>query len=168
MKKLLVLMLVLGMVSSAHAALGPVSLNAKGDMSGVTLDGTMTALDTEAFHILVVSDGTLSPLNDTALGAAAPSLAGLSADHTAWVGVIPFTAGYTGASWIMANAPGEAFLTGEYLSLDCAYVGQALVEAWYFDEGSGATGLIGEVLLPEPMTIALLGLGSLFMLRRRK
>lgn len=170
MKKLLVLMLVLGMTSAASAAIGDLTLIADADKLGVTVNGTMAALDTEAFHILVVSEGTVSPLGPTieGLGAAAPSLAGYSSDSSGWIGVIPFTTGYTGGSWIMANAPGEAFLTGDYLGLSVAYTGQAWVEAWYFDEGSGATGLIGEVLLPEPMTIALLGLGSLFMLRRRK
>ena len=168
MKKLLVLMLVLGMASAASAAIGDLTLNAKLDLSGVTLDGTMAATDAEAFHVLIVSEGIVSPLDSTGLGTAAPSLAGYSADSSGWIGVIPFTAGYTGGSWIMANAPGEAFLTGDYLDLGVAYTGQAWVEAWYFDEGSGATGFINSVLLPEPMTIALLGLGGLFMLRRRK
>jgi hypothetical protein len=168
MKKLLVLMLVLGMTSVASAALGDITLNAKGDLSGVTVDGTMAALDTEVFYILVVSEGTVSPLDGMGLGAAAPSMAGYGADSDGWIGTIPFTAGYTGGAWVMASAPGEVFKTGEYLNLGVAYVGQAWVEAWYFDEGSGATGFINSVLLPEPMTLALLGLGGLFMLRRRK
>jgi hypothetical protein len=168
MKKLLVLMLVLGMAASAHAALGDLTLKADADLLGVTVEGTMAATDAEVFYILLVSDGAIGQLDGTALGAAAPSMAGYAAGSSAWVGVIPFTSGYTGGSWVMASAPGEVFKTGVYLANDVSYTGQATVEAWWFEEGTGATGFINDVVLPEPMTVALLGLGGLFILRRRK
>jgi hypothetical protein len=161
MKKLLVLLLVLGMTSAASAGL---TLSAV-DGDTVSLDGDIDA----DIYVLVVSDGTLSPLDGTALSIpAAPTLSGYAADSSAWIGVISFPAGMTGGSWVLASAPGEAYQTGRYLTLDVAYSGQADVFAAWFNENTGGTGEIGRITVPEPMTVALLGLGGLLMLRRRK
>jgi len=75
--------------------------------------------------------------------------------------------GYTGKVWIMEAQPGEAYIAGDYLTAFSNNIGIWSYAAWFDDVGN--SGIIGHVfLVPEPMTLALLGLGSLFVLRHRK
>jgi len=152
------------MVSAANAG-----FTLDGIATGVgslAIDGTLEASATEVFYVLIVSNGTVSPLDDTALGTAAPSMAGYAADSDSWVGVIPFTSGYTGGAWVLANAPGEAFKTGTYIEVTFSSTSSLFIEGWWYEEGSDTYGLF--FYIPEPMTIALLGLGGLLVRRRRR
>lgn len=172
MKKLLVLALVLGMASIASASLTINGLTISGSAGAITVVGTQTA----DFDLVLVSNGTLSPLDMTAFTSTAPTastvLAGFS-DLVAGDTVDDFSAYTTGAVFTLASYPNEAYKTGTYMNL--AYSGATKVMAGVFNENTNAlvvdafgqgTGTLVN-LIPEPMTLTLLGLGGLF-LRRRK
>jgi len=168
MKKLVIFMLVLGMASAANAVL---YLNANVDNTGVTVDGIADA----DMYLIVVSDGTLSPLNATALGTMppVPDASKYSGPASDMAEVMYIPEGMTGGDWFVGSwSLFPPYSEGKYLTLSCAYTGSATVWAAYFDEllneGAGGSVFIGEVLLPEPATIALLGLGGLLLCRRKK
>jgi len=160
MKKLLVLMLVLCMASAASAL--TLTITADLDDPFATVSG---GLDQD-LYIALLGDGALT----TTLNVPpSPSMSGFAGTEQTLIDyglgfLVP--SGFTGDLYVLASAPAEAYVDGIYLRGDGVAGDQAY--ACWFDE-VGNSGVIGTVLLvPEPMTIALLGLGSLLMLRRRK
>jgi len=155
MKKLLIFVLVLGLASVAGAAL---SLNHDDVTGTATIDGIIESDVT--IYLFLASDAPIT----ISLGAAAPTLAGYGdtvANYQTYG--VPIPAMYTeGEGWVMASAAGELYQTGTYLQ--GIYAPGDNVLAGWFDE-AGNYGEIGSI--PEPATIALLGLGGL-LLRRRK
>ncbi len=156
MKKLLVLLLVLGMASTASAV-----LTYSKSPTTVTIDGIIEA----DVYVIVTSDAILSPLSDLAIGTAAPSMTEYFLDVAPGDGffgdLLGIPAGFAGGSWTVNSAPGEDYVEGNYLTLS---ISGSDILAYTYNE---TTQEIAEIV-PEPMTIALLGLGGLFLLRRRK
>jgi hypothetical protein len=158
MKKLLVLLLVLGMASAASAALvvsqpDPTSLE-------VVVSGDLT----QDLYLILSSDGVLSGFT---IGADAPDLSNYAGPTSDLAGMGLFPVGYVGEYWVMASSQNPYPLTGTYLTAMGGDVGDSVNLSW-FDEAGGAGDLGTIILVPEPMTVALLGLGGLLMLRRRK
>jgi hypothetical protein len=174
MKKLLILMLILGMTSTINAA---VVLSVDGDTShdwfyfwgrdtvaiGIHSDNTddyMAYLD-----FRYVSQGGFE-LNNPRF------VTGMVGSRSEIVGPYPYGDSYE-LEITVATAPGEINTTGVQFEIDltCFYIGiDVLVELY---DGAAPfpvldTLIIGKVGIPEPMTVALLGLGGLFLLRRRK
>lgn len=165
MKKLLVLFLVLGMTSAASAV--SLSLDQATDMSPVAI--VSGDLDQDLYIVLVCDGASLT----NALGAGAPDISNYSGPATDVAGFYPTNspAGlpYAGEYWVMATTDDTVYpiIGGEYLT-GTAAIGDWVYACW-FDEVNFTPTMIGEILLvPEPMTVALLGLGGLLMLRRRK
>ena len=161
MKKLLVLMLVLGMASMANATL---SLNVSSTEPVATIDGLIESETT--IYLFIASD---APIVITK-GGAAPSLAGYGDTVAAYRGYgVPIPSEYTyGEGWIMGAPAGEAYVTGTYL-IGTGAAGDNVMGGW-FDEvgGYGEIDYRGTLVVPEPATIALLGLGGLLLCRRKK
>lgn len=167
MKKLLVLMLVLGLASAANAA---VSLS----IDGVNpTDGTEDILEGSTITLSILSDDdqpwmmeasvlkVVNVLGTPAFTAAAGSMAGYNDWSDGSLYIYEISTGGTdpdyptpGVQWTMALTTSGAL--GSHFTVD---LGEYM---------EPVTSSIDFTVIPEPMTIALLGLGSLFLLRRRK
>ena len=159
MRKLLIFMLVLGMASLAQA--GFVIVN-NYDVDGtVDLDAASPGTErTDTYFILGIDTGTLtggnihasSPVDASVFTAYNhPAVTGLGLDG--WFLTID---DYT------ASAP---FSAGNYFeNFDVTTTGGW---AYFLEAGGSLASPIDKVYIPEPMTIALLGLGGLFLRRRR-
>ena len=150
MRKLLVLVVILAMAPVASAVTG-------------TLTDTGTAVElsvgeplSDAYLAIVSDPGVLS---NFVLGADAPTV-------SSSFGPISI-AGQDGEVWGLGTGPGEAHIAGVWLAADWASSSAVWVRAYETVDTVNWT-LLHEIQVPEPMTVALLGLGGLFMLRRRK
>ena len=161
MKKLLIFMLVLGMASAANATLTwTLSYNeGTGTVDVSVIDHPIAS--TYIGLAVVAADGVLSSFT---IGADAPG-------NSAFV----ITYGDAGRSeqgeiWTMIDqtTPYE-YPDGSWLTASFAFVGEAISAEVYLDDWTGAAyqGHLDSITIPEPMTVLLLGLGGLF-LRRRK
>ena len=173
MKKLLTLMVVLCLASLANAAM-VISVNGDTTLDEITIAPsdiiTLDVYDTVGANELLyldVYDGSGDGVSWFTLsnGQLGPG-AGDGASGT----VGPYEAtGYMEVeitnAWLPASTklPGVIYL----IDLHCDAEGDVYVEIW--DQGGGnlADSLTIHQVIPEPMTIALLGIGGLF-LRRRK
>ena len=165
MKKLLVLMLVLGIASAANATLA-LSFDGQPNPGEVTITvSTNFKLDVHQDTAGVGDEfwfdwaGPASPTGSTVgvVGPAAPT--GFVADDGG------YGLGYVKGRMTEASLDGAI---GEwwYIDMHCDGIGDVLVQLW----NANGTTVIDTLTIhqvPEPMTISLLGLGGL-LLRRRK
>lgn len=164
MKKVLILMLVFGMTSLAGASYDLVGT----DQGGGNYDMTLTSdgADPDEYWALAIDSG--GSLSGLAIGPDAPSLSALWGTF-AYNGVSGYFPGLTGELGPFATGQGETKVGGTYLT-GSAFTGSS---AWVYmysspDTSAGSWTVEDSAFLPEPMTIVLLGLGGLFVRRRRK
>jgi hypothetical protein len=170
MKKLLVLMLVLGMASWANATLAIIN-NGDGTVD-IECDVTLTTSDyIYATLVIDVTEGTVSG------GAIESSL--VSGNGDTWqLGIGDDAEGYyypvpSGMNGVYMN---ELIYTGTFASGTTLFEGidvtlsdsSGTIYVYIIPEDFSNYGTMDDsLLIPEPMTIALLGLGGLFLRRRR-
>ncbi|MHC4642717.1 MAG: PEP-CTERM sorting domain-containing protein [Planctomycetota bacterium] len=156
MKKLLITLLVFCIASSAHAV--QLSLTADADTPTAYISGL---LDQDIYVIFDSYEGIT-----VELGPDAPDLSGPSPPI-----IVPFPSPYPfpwEEYWILASSTLTVYpiVDGTYLLIN-GVVGDSVVAAWFDEMGNGdAMGPV--TLVPEPTTIALLGLGGIFLIRRTK
>ena len=162
MKKMLILMLVLGMTSIASATLtlGPdIVLNNVGDTGAIQVlsdaDGGYGCWVGLPDLTIVAYDGdpTFTPAGNPNGDSLMPKYDAL------WYGEII----------VSSLDPGAPILADAHININLVGVAEGVTTVDLYDT-SGMVFLDSATItvLPEPMTIALLGLGGLFMLRRRK
>ena len=176
MRKLLVLFLVLGMASLGMASVAsaaividvdPLGGNTKVDIA-IEAGGSLTGYD---FLVEVVGDAVMSAPTVMALGTGA------------WAGPASDDSGLPAAVRVSAGAilafgglpiPGEALILSMPLVEGGTYpytinLSAASAAGTIFDGETVPMGLIESVtVIPEPMTMTLLGLGGLALIRRRR
>jgi hypothetical protein len=162
MKKLLILALVFGMTSAASAAL--------------SLGGATEVVEGDTAIVTVISDNTSNwmgyiEFDPGVVGVSAVvALPGAGTDSY----VIKDPLGWTGYYEIQAadmSEPFDSVVPGVQFNIMVAGATAGDVYTIGLMANDWATYLDSvqvTVVVPEPMTIALLGLGGLFMLRRRK
>lgn len=163
MKKLLILMLVLGMTSAASAAIS---------LGGV-INGTID-LDTTGI-VTVISDDTEPWAGFIGFDPSVVGVSGVTATLDAGQDALvePDPEGWTGYYFFEAKDMSEPFDSVQPgVQFEISVFGAALHDVYTIDLYAADWETIldsGTVtVIPEPMTIALLGLGGLFLLRRRK
>jgi len=166
MRKLLVLILVLGMASAANAVL--ISVNGQtGDaiqIDETAIPATIAVVgeDTSSWlGYIIVAEGGAGALGNAQVLAAAGDLGSAN----------PYTEAGWGAGYelTIAASPTGAISVGDLVKFDyTAALGDTATIALYVDPEYGIpAAAVAVEVVPEPMTIVLLGLGGLF-LRRRK
>ena len=167
MKKFLILMLVLGFASSASAL--TVTLSPSGDQplgTGAYDVYVVSDTDTEGYSYLVA---LLSKDYGTITGVTALSNAGQDASVVGYGDGM----GYFDVFSIEAadmSEPFDSVLAGQQFQIGINYTGAAVGEDLTLVLMNGSLQTLSSTTfqVPEPMTVALLGLGGLFLLRRRK
>jgi len=165
MKKLLVFILVLGIASSANAVLITVDgqTGNEFDIQEITTI-TVVGEDAESWmgYIIIQEGGSGTLSNPIALGAAGDMGAASPYSEAGWG---------TGYELTVAMSPGgvPAISAGPQFSFDyTGSVGDTVTILLFLDpDFTIPVASIKLNVIPEPMTVILLGLGSLF-LRRRK
>lgn len=159
MKKLLILMLILGMASAANAAIeldGPAIMNV-GDTVSIGIYNT-DGVDYLAYmSVFYISEGGFAMSN--------PQLTALAGDLSSFSA--PYE--YSDIKEIEVTLKGTS-IPGIQFTWDLQYLDGCVtvwVELWDNSDLSAPVDSL-EINTPEPMTLALLGLGGLFVLRRRK
>ncbi len=164
MKKLLAMILVLGMASLASAGLIVEGLEYEVDTSTNTITVTGTGVTGYLFNLMpdagVLTNGVVSSAFTTVND---PGLWAGDYGEMGWAGASASTTDALGKSGVIFTInfdPG----TTEVSFYESAFMGSSQVNF----AGGEVAGLDGfSMAIPEPMTMALLGLGGLF-LRRRK
>lgn len=181
MKKFLVLLMVLGIATTASAAL---QLSINGDMD--PRDSKYTIEPGDHLVLGIWTDSKFETVEEAYFALLAPTAlatisGGVPAEWTILIyddaagNGINVPPGDNGVFGYIATPPGAVFsanmLLIDLIDFRCEDVGDAKITLYSLD---GETGdLLGELdsviihQIPEPMTMALLGLGGLF-LRRRK
>ena len=165
MRKMLVLILVLGLASAANAMLIKVDDQA-GDSFEVDVMTTITVVSEDSsswLGYIIVEEGGAGVLENAVKLDAAGDLGVASAYAEAGWG--------TGFELSASTSPGgvPAVAAGSQFSFD--YVGSvgdtARISLFVDPEFDVPAALVDVTVVPEPMTILLLGLGGLFLRRRR-
>lgn len=179
MKKLLVLSLVLGMATMASAAF---SLNAvdadvaDGAVVSISVSETLGAFVGKQYAVVVGPGATLSipspvfvaSLSNTVIGTVEGNATVINpADTTGWFGAVMstnFAGGLAAGTTIFdgISVIGDGTSLTPYVTVFI----YDIVEGVAFGEAVGSVD-VAVSYIPEPMTMGLLGLGALF-LRRRK
>ncbi len=163
MRKLLVLTLVLGMASLANAVV-VYDLTGGANTATGTINVYVVGATADVYLALVIeSPGVVSPnaSADMSLGAAAPTMSMYVQEQT--------VSGDSGETWMFGAAPGESYVDGIWLTANWTGA-TSVVNIKLYDTPDGVTFTLLDtqpVGVPEPMTIALLGLGGLLLRRRR-
>ena len=165
MRKLLILFLVLGLASAANATLIKVD-GLEGDSFEVDTQTTITVVseDTSSWlGYLIIEEGGAGSLENVAVLDAAGDLGAAS----------PYTEAGWGTGFELSAAMGPTadppIAVGDQFSLD--YIGSigdtATISLFVDPEYTIPVASVNVTVVPEPMTIVLLGLGGLFLRRRR-
>ena len=166
-KSLAILLFAWAIVSSASAV--PVWTVEVAYHSGTgIISVSITDNDGLAYIGIAVTDGD-GVLSDFAKGADAPAM---GPEMFATLGAGLDYEGYgEGELWIIANTAEPVYTDGEWLKATCTPgTTDSTVTVWSFAETGDVFTLMGTIdipAVPEPITMSLLGLGGLF-LRRRK
>ena len=163
MKKMLVLMLVLGMASIANATIltwtaDSITITSIGGTSVVQLVADNADIYAYAKWVGANPAGIATITNIVARAAAGPDADVKNPSQTAdpgWWTVQSLD--FTPPSSVAAGAQYDVTVKG--LALGTFAVGS---------DALGTNDMLNITVIPEPMTVALLGLGGLFLLRRRK
>jgi hypothetical protein len=165
MKKLLVLMLVLGVASTASA----MTLTLSADLAAgtVDVDDSTGYVVGDDLYFAVVGDTGAITVTGGALTGIAPGDSAIFGDDAQLNGMC--AAPLDGMWGSLASIAGTATGPGTYVeNIAWSLVGGA-ADITLIGTSDFMTFTVLDVInVPEPMTIALLGLGSLFLLRRRK
>jgi hypothetical protein len=164
MRKLLILFLVLGLVSTANALIIKVD-DLEGESFEVDTQATITVVseDTSNWlgYIIIEEGGAGSLENAAVLDAAGNKASAGPYTEVGWGTGFVLTAATTGDPPLVA--------AGTQFSLD--YVGAvgdtATISLFVDPEYTTPIASVNVTVVPEPMTIILLGLGGLFLRRRR-
>ena len=163
MKKLLILMLVLGMTSAASAAITWSVSDVEIDVGDTAVVQLISDSDMPYTAVWVGADPSPTGVAEISGIAGLPSVVDGGAVLTAY-------AGWWNIEALDFNPDDSVVITvGPHFDVTIS----GLVEGTYtlgsdFYNTDGPNDSLLVTVIPEPMTIALLGLGSLFLLRRRK
>jgi hypothetical protein len=163
MRKLLLLFLVLTMASTANALLITVD-GQIGESFEVDVQATITVVSEDASswlgYIIVEEGGAGSLENATVLDAAGDLGSASAYTEAGWGTGFELTAASTGVPPVAA---------GNQFTLD--YIGAigdtATISLFVDPEYTTPVATVNVTVVPEPMTVILLGLGGLFLRRRR-
>jgi hypothetical protein len=161
MKKMLIFMLVFGMTSIASAAL--------------TLSSDIT-IDVGATDVIQVSNsmdggyGAWIGLTDLTIAAYDGDPTFTAAGNPNGDSLMPkYDAHWYGTIIVSSLNPSAPILAGAHINVSIIGVKEGVTTLeLYADDGVTLLDTATITVVPEPMTVALLGLGGLFLLRRRK
>jgi hypothetical protein len=165
MRKMLVLFLVLGLASAANAMLINVD-GLEGDSFEVDLTTTITVVSEDPsswLGYIIIEDGGAGSLeNPIILDAAGDIGAATAYTEAGWGTGFELTAS-------MSPTGVPAVAAGSQFSFD--YIGAvgdtATISLFVDPEYTTPVASVNLTVVPEPMTVVLLGLGALFLRRRR-
>ena len=165
MRKLLILFMVLGLASTANALLIKVD-GLEGDSFEVDelTEITVVSEDTSSWlGYIIIEEGGTGLLENIAVLDAAGNLGAAS----------PYTEAGWGTGYELTVSMGPAgdppIAVGTQFSLDYAGVigDTAMISLFVDPEYTTPVASVNVTVIPEPMTVILLGLGGLFLRRRR-
>jgi len=168
MKKLLILALVLGFASSASAA---ISLDPSGaiDVPAGSYSLNVFSDDTMPYErFLAITDATYGGITAIAI----LGTAGGDAAMTDLGAMLTYDSVWSVNALDLNPDPDPGdILTGNQFTASVGFTGAAIGQNLIIELLDGNLNVLDSMTyngVPEPMTIALLGLGGLFLLRRRK